>query len=105
MGVTSHILRWIRPIKQDCGGLGAKALSAPRLETMRPRIQQIANELVARVPINWSSQPFDGSSRAYHSPWIAELLGAPLTEREVCSDGSTSISGGTEGDAARTHRH
>lgn len=100
-GVTRHMLRVDPPDHTRLRRLVAKAFTPRRLEAMRPRIQQIADELVATIQPRGRADLVTEFALPLPLTVIAELLGAPLTEREEFVRWINVAVGTDEGDAAR----
>jgi len=100
-GVTRHMLRLDPPDHTRLRRLVAKAFTPRRLEAMRPRIQQIAGELLATIQPRGRADLVTEFALPLALTVIAELLGAPLTEREELVRWVNVAIGTDEGDIAR----
>ena len=100
-GMTRHMLRVDPPDHTRLRRLVAKAFTPRRLEAMRPRIQQIADELVATIQPRGRADLVTEFALPLPLTVIAELLGAPLTERDELIRWVNIALGTDEGDAAR----
>jgi len=100
-GVSRHMLRADPPDHTRLRQLVAKAFTPRRLEAMRPRIQQIADDLVAALQPLGRADLLAEFALPLPLTVIAELLGAPLTEREELIRWINVAVGMDEGDTAR----
>jgi len=100
-GVSRHMLRTDPPNHTRLRRLVAKAFTPRRLEMMRPRIQQIADELVATFQPRGRADLVTEFALPLPLTVIAELLGAPLTEQEELVRWISIALGMEEGDSAR----
>jgi cytochrome P450 len=100
-GVSRHMLRADPPDHTRLRRLVAKAFTPRRLAAMRPRIQQIADDLVAALQPRGRADLLAEFALPLPLTVIAELLGAPLTEREDLIRWINVAVGMDEGDTAR----
>jgi cytochrome P450 len=100
-GVSRHMLRLDPPDHTRLRRLVAKAFTPRRLEALRPRIQQIADELVTTIQPLGRADLLTDLAVPLPLTVIAELLGVPTTQAPEFARWVNIYAGVDEGDAAR----
>lgn len=101
MSTARHMVRVDPPDHTRLRRLVAKAFTPRRLEALRPRIQQIADELVARIQPHGRADLLAEFALPLPLTVISELLGVSTTEEQEFVQWVNLFFGVDEGDAAR----
>ena len=101
MAVARHMLRVDPPDHTRLRRLVAKAFTPRRLEALRPRIQQIADELVATIQPHGRAELLTEFALPLPLTVISELLGVSTTEEQEFVQWVNLFFGMDEGDAVR----
>jgi cytochrome P450 len=102
MSTARHMLRVDPPDHTRLRRLVAKAFTPRRLEVLRPRIQQIADELVATIQPLGRADLLAEFALPLPLTVISELLGVSTTEEQEFVQWVNIFFGMDEGDAARS---
>jgi cytochrome P450 len=96
-----HMGRMDPPDHTRMRGLVAKAFTPRRLEALRPRIQQIADDLVAAIQPRGRADALAEFALPLPITVISELLGVPSSEQQAFVEWTNLLFGVNEGDAPR----
>jgi cytochrome P450 len=96
-----HMGRMDPPDHTRMRGLVAKAFTPRRLEALRPRIQQIADDLVAAFQPRGRADALAEFALPLPITVISELLGVPTSERQAFVEWTNLLFGVEESDRAR----
>jgi len=101
MSTARHLVRVDPPDHTRLRRLVAKAFTPRRLEVLRPRIQQIADELVATIQPHGRADLLAEFALPLPLTVISELLGVPTTAEQEFVQWVNIFFGMDEGDAVR----
>lgn len=96
-----HMGRMDPPDHTRMRGLVAKAFTPRRIDALRPRIQQIADDLVAAIQPRGRADAMADFALPLPITVISELLGVPTSERQAFVEWTNLLFGVEEGDRTR----
>ena len=91
LGTVPTVLNSDPPVHTRLRGLVNRAFTPRTIEELRPRIEEVADELLADVPAGGSFDVARGLAQPLPIIVIAELLGVPAADRELLKRWSTAI--------------
>jgi cytochrome P450 len=97
----NHMLGADPPVHTRLRRLVAKAFTPRRIDMLRPRIQQITDELVAAIQPRGHADLLAEFAQPLPVTVLAEILGIPLAEQNRFVDKVNIFAGVDEGDVAR----
>jgi cytochrome P450 len=100
-GVSRHMLRMDPPDHTRLRRLVAKAFTPRRLEALRPRIQDLAGELIATFQPRGRAELVTEFAVPLSLTVMAELLGVPTTQMQEFTRWVNIYAGTEEGDVER----
>jgi cytochrome P450 len=100
-GLARHLLRTDPPDHTRLRRLVSRAFTPRRMEALRPRIQEIADELLAVFLPRGHADLVTEFAQPLPMTVIAELLGIPAADREEFARLTNIYAGVDEGDVAR----
>jgi len=100
-GVSRHMLRLDPPDHTRLRRLVSKAFTPRRLAALRPRIQQIADDLIAAIQPRGRAELLTELALPLSLTTLTELLGVPAAEMQDFVGWLNIYAGLDEGDAAR----
>jgi pikromycin synthase len=101
VATARHLLRLDPPDHTRLRRLVARAFTPRRIEALRPRIQQIADQLIAAIQPLGRADIMDSFALPLTLIVISELLGVPMPDRQEFVRWANLIFGVDEGDGAR----
>jgi cytochrome P450 len=99
--LTRHLLRTDPPEHTRLRRLAAQAFTPDRVERMRPRIQQIANDLIAAFRPNGHADLVSQFAIPVSMNVIGEIYGVPAADRDELARLITIYGGVNQGDLTR----
>lgn len=100
-GLAQHLLRADPPDHTRLRRLVSQAFTARRVAALRPRIQQVADELIAAFQPRGRADQITELAQPLPMTIISELLGVPPADRAQFARWTNIYSGVDEGDAGR----
>ncbi|HEX3481119.1 MAG TPA: cytochrome P450 [Kofleriaceae bacterium] len=101
VATARHLLRVDPPDHTRLRRLVARAFTPRRIEALRPRIQQIADSLIAAIQPLGSAEMLDAFALPLPLIVISELFGVPTPDRQEFVQWANLIFGVDQGDGAR----
>jgi cytochrome P450 len=101
VATARHLLRLDPPDHTRLRRLVARAFTPRRIEALRPRIQEIADQLIAAIQPLGRTDIMDSFALPLPLVVISELLGVPIPDRQEFVRWANLIFGVDEGDGAR----